>query len=1035
MKELEKYLILNKYFLSLFGFENFNQLREKLKDTDEGYSASGKSFFADTLIGIKPGWEPLLLKYDEAIKKYVNNLKQNRKQPDFKLKYFQYLAVLFTEIFFDKYFNNKAGFLNDINRYLNTENLFNRSVSSLFTETGLKKLAYWMATGSGKTIIMHINFWQILKYSGNIWDNIILITPNEGLSKQHYLEMTLSGIPCVLYTGSNHNLSTKGQKVLIIDIHKLTKEKKGKGVSVDVSYFEGKNLVFIDEGHKGQSSEEQKWKNLREEIGRDGFLLEYSATFGQVIGNNKDLLKEYVQAIIFDYSYKYFYTDGYGKDFYVYNINVDKKLNRNRYSDRQQEFLITSGLLSFYEQSAIYDEIKDNISAYNIEKPLWIFVGSNVSGKGLNSDVVKVIGFLDKITKHESFLKETVKMILEGNSGLVDDNGHDVFREKFSYIRKKGIDETIENIYQKVFNGKGRLELYEIKNADGEIGLKTSTAQKYFAVINVGDVNGLKNLLKKSGIEIKEEHLSSSLFFKINERDSYINILIGSKKFVEGWNSWRVSNMGLINMGKGEGPQIIQLFGRGVRLKGKNLSLKREENPDDKLKILQTLYISGLNADYIMKFLKIIEKEEVDYKEITIPVKFNKPGRWEEKLFTIKTNDNFDFLNHPLKLTLDKHILKNITIDLRPKITLAHGLNVETTNTGSAESVKITDEYLELIDWDFIYTRIINYKIEKQFYNLILNTDIIKEIIKDRSYKLYFYENNDIRIDRNNRIKISSFEGIDKFHDILLIIVKNYLSKYYRKEEKRKAMEYLELEPLTINKHTAMYPADNEILLKIPNHFEKELKDITKQIETYKQNRNQIPEDWKKWDSFIVHFDNHLYTPLIITHTYEEAIKSVPVKLNKGETRFLEDLKKFLEYNKTTRLNEFDELFLLRNFSRKGIGFFLNAGFYPDFIVWLKKENRQQMIFIDPKGIRNTGNFNDDKIQFCNTVIKEIEKKFKKTNPERDIKLDAFILSVTPYTDIKNIFGNGNYNKEQFEKHHILFQEDKTYLEKIFGKS
>jgi len=35
-------------------------------------------------------------------------------------------------------------------------------------------------------------------------------------------------------------------------------------------------------------------------------------------------------------------------------------------------------------------------------------------------------------------------------------------------------------------------------------------------------------------------------------------------------------------MGRDEGPQIIQLFGRGVRLKGKNYSLKREENPDYK---------------------------------------------------------------------------------------------------------------------------------------------------------------------------------------------------------------------------------------------------------------------------------------------------------------------------------------------------------------------------------------------------------------------------------------------------------------------
>jgi ferredoxin len=109
--------------------------------------------------------------------------------------------------------------------------------------------------------------------------------------------------------------------------------------------------------------------------------------------------------------------------------------------------------------------------------------------------------------------------------------------------------------------------------------------------------------------KVDNDYLSQSLFSTINNSNSNINILIGSKKFIEGWNSWRVSNMGLINMGKKEGPQIIQLFGRGVRLKGKDFSLKREENSDYKLNALQTLYIFGLNADYMRTFIKTIEKE------------------------------------------------------------------------------------------------------------------------------------------------------------------------------------------------------------------------------------------------------------------------------------------------------------------------------------------------------------------------------------------------------------------------------------------
>ena len=66
----------------------------------------------------------------------------------------------------------------------------------------------------------------------------------------------------------------------------------------------------------------------------------------------------------------------------------------------------------------------------------------------------------------------------------------------------------------------------------------------------------------------------------LSQSDSTVNVLIGSKKFTEGWNSWRVSTMGLMNVGKSEGSEIIQLFGRGVRLKGFGMCLKRSSQID-----------------------------------------------------------------------------------------------------------------------------------------------------------------------------------------------------------------------------------------------------------------------------------------------------------------------------------------------------------------------------------------------------------------------------------------------------------------------
>ena len=81
-------------------------------------------------------------------------------------------------------------------------------------------------------------------------------------------------------------------------------------------------------------------------------------------------------------------------------------------------------------------------------------------------------------------------------------------------------------------------------------------------MINVGDSDKLLRLCAE--LETGETAFGESLFDNINRPDSCINLLIGSKKFTEGWDSPRVATMGLLNVGRREGSQIIQLFGRGV---------------------------------------------------------------------------------------------------------------------------------------------------------------------------------------------------------------------------------------------------------------------------------------------------------------------------------------------------------------------------------------------------------------------------------------------------------------------------------------
>ncbi len=528
--KLEKYLVLNKYLLSLFGASSISDLREELKNKKEGFDNDGKSYFVDALIGLENLKinQNELLQYDSAIKEYSQKLTNNRRE-NITLKYFQYLAVLFAEIYLDRYFNRKNMFLSELNSFLQEYNLQEGVDVSPFVEKDLKKLAYWMATGSGKTLIMHINYWQFLKYNTSPLDNIIMVTPNEGLSKQHYNEMQRSGIPARLYSENPDNLTLYRDQVLVLDIHKLTSEKKGAGVRVETSYFEGRNLVFIDEGHKGQATEEQTWKKLREDLGKNGFVFEYSATFGQVIDEkNKELLDEYSKAIVFDYSYKYFYEDGHGKDFYVYNLREDS------FTKNYEELILTSNLLSFYEQFILYEKYKDELRRYNIEKPLWAFIGSKVTGAGVNSDVLKVVLFLKKIIEHKDYLEKHISKIIDGKSGLKSPDGEDVFKNRYEYLRKHGY--KINDIYKKIFNANGRtLCVYELKSAEGELGLKVGEGE-YFGVINIGDVSSFKKLLVEKDVEVRSDNFTSSLFDRVNEPNSNINVLIGAKKFIEGWD-------------------------------------------------------------------------------------------------------------------------------------------------------------------------------------------------------------------------------------------------------------------------------------------------------------------------------------------------------------------------------------------------------------------------------------------------------------------------------------------------------------------
>jgi len=334
-------LILTEYLHSLLGKERFDDIQMLLHDIQEGFDEEGKSYLFHALIswnGLDPRVRSNLETYDLRIRGYVERMNRHREIP-ISLTYFQHLSVLYTEIFLDLFFQNPRKLLDELNEYaydlIEKQHL---TTDFLFNEDDLRKLAFWMATGSGKTLILHINYLQFMHYNTGPYrinlDNIILITPNESMTNQHLAELAKSSIPADIFQPrSGLFASTVAPSVVhVIEIYKLT-EQDPKKKTVNIDSFGTKNLVFVDEGHKGSGG--TSWMDLRKKIASDGFTFEYSATFGQAVAasgkkvEGNALLTDYGKSIVFDYSYRYFYRDGYGKDYRLLNVK-DAKFDQNR---------------------------------------------------------------------------------------------------------------------------------------------------------------------------------------------------------------------------------------------------------------------------------------------------------------------------------------------------------------------------------------------------------------------------------------------------------------------------------------------------------------------------------------------------------------------------------------------------------------------------------------------------------------------------------------------------------------------------------
>jgi len=1034
--KLEDHLILAQMIASALGIQSLDEIAQFAKDS-EGFEEDGKTKMYHLILqksGRRKIPEERLQKYEENIQKYLKKL--NRRQT-LTLKYFQYLAAMFAEIYLDHYFEDPKQFPILMNRW----NRERGSDESIGRKQLKRKLAYWMATGSGKTLILHMNYWQFQEYNKGPYkldyDSIILVTSDDKMSLQHREEFRRSGIPAELFDGTTTgHFPPNKETVRIISIHKLKLpgEKTGQGVSIDVSAFGTRNLVFIDEGHKGQRSEEPIWKTVREKLAENGFIWEYSATFGQTITSEKSpYFNEYKYAILFDYSYKYFHQDGYGKDFHILNLNTSK------FKDQDVPTLLLANTLDYYEQLKIYQNMP-NLQDYEIEKPLWIFVGNRV--KTESSDILRVMQFIDNLLRDDvkTVVQKIKGIVVDGDSGILGLNNKDAFahyypERDFTYLRdqiQRGIT-TPEKIYRdilaQVFQVPNdvtnqALELHNLRGSEGEIGLKTSGSSHFFGVINIGDKSSFLKLVREEEprIKIRDEAFQESLFDTIEKKTSTINLLLGAKRFIEGWNSYRVSNMCLLNIGKNEGSQVIQLFGRGVRLKGKKLdgasSLKRSSylpgpHPPH-IRVLETLKIFGIQANYLQSFKEYIDKENIPTYDLQIATTPLTP--FPDKLYTITLEEGWDFGESLFEFE-PEHRMEYPLVDLLPKIIdIDSRIEQPIGQQREPKEQILSQDIIEILDWDRIYHQILAYKKTRGASNIHIKKESLRQVLENRDYKLYCHEGD---------INPTSFAELERTEEVVLTILKKRIDQCYKRKRLEKEIEHIQVKP--------MNNEDERIRItyyaKIKTKNENVVRIIEEQAGTIKEKGYQAR---LSGDYLIpVSFSNHLYQPLL-SQPNKDELTITPAGLNTGETQFVNDLQKYLTKKNLSGV----QVFLLRNLTRgKGVGFFEENRFFPDFIMWVRNQQNQKIIFIDPKGILRFS-LDNPKLTLHNYLRETVQPRIAGTN----ITLDAYIISVTPFDAFYKTLPKKKSIDQLASESHLLFMKEtehrfnEKYVETLFGE-
>ncbi|MCQ2650482.1 DEAD/DEAH box helicase family protein [Helicobacter pylori] len=768
-------------------------------------------------------------------------------------------------------------------------------------ENFINRLAFYMATGSGKTIVI-IKLVELLSVAIRMGlipkKNIMFFSANENLIKQFEKEIERYN------RGKDYskqidfkNLKSVTHKDFFIE--KITlfyyradlmndEESKENLLNYKDYWDNGENYVILDEAHKGNKSESKR-QAIFSLLSLKGFLFNFSATFTE----ESDLI-----TAVYNLSVGEWVKLGYGKESVLLkknNLNAFKELKD--LNDREKEIALLKALLLLGMQKRYQTE------GY-FHDPLMLVFTHSVNVK--NSDAEIFFKTLARVIENDDgsdFLKAKDDLLEELKNPeflFSDDKDKDykikVFKESLNDMDFKGLKEEV------FYANNGHIEVIINPKNNQEIAFKLNTSDKVFCLIKIGDITEwICEKLKSVKVVSKNLSFKEESYFSQIDKSS-INILVGSRTFETGWDSTRPSVILFLNIGLDDDAKklVKQSFGRGVRIESVKNQRQRlayldiDEAIKEKLKpnaaMLETLFVIPTNHASLEAILKFQKESEN---------KGENRGSWRE----IK-----------LEKTPIKHAL--FVPCYRKEQASILKLPESASFKMSEKNFKDLKEYFHLMSEK-------HFILKHEIYNPKDYT-LLKEMIQTAHFKkvsTWHYKDLDYMISEikgklypNQKVPKDEFNTLDSEK---IVHFKRIKVKADKKEELVKAIqEVKEYAPLDTEKH--------------------------KQDKTFKVD-----------DAELLKLKEHYYTPLIKAKNCDWLKHVVKVK---SESDFLEELLKITEtlqenydFWAFSKIDEhLDNLF---------IPYIDNAAerhFFPDFIFWLEKGGTQIICFIDPKGSKHT---------------------------------------------------------------------------------